>query len=90
MLFDDDPRKHHRRRMLTKNQKLGLGIVVLLIVDVIWVASSELTKVSAKVEANEVQKLTGFDFSSCIKMKTTTSPFSAHFSRLRSLLFTLS
>lgn len=46
MLFDDDTRKHHRRRMLTKNQKLGLGVVVLLIVDVIWVASSELTKVS--------------------------------------------
>lgn len=46
MLFDDGIQKHHRRRMLTKNQKLGLGIVVLLIVDVIWVASSEVTKVS--------------------------------------------
>lgn len=31
--------------MLNKPQRLFLGIVVLLIVDVIWVASSELTKV---------------------------------------------
>lgn len=32
--------------MLNKSQKLGLGIFLLLLVDVIWVASSELTKVS--------------------------------------------
>jgi hypothetical protein len=32
--------------MLNKSQKLGLGIGLLLIVDVIWVASSEATKVS--------------------------------------------
>lgn len=32
--------------MLNKSQKLGLGIALLLIVDVIWVASSEATKVS--------------------------------------------
>lgn len=32
--------------MLNKSQKLGLGIGILLIVDVIWVASSEATKVS--------------------------------------------
>ena len=32
--------------MLNKNQKLGLGVFILLIVDIIWVASSELTKVS--------------------------------------------
>lgn len=31
--------------MLNKSQKLGLGIVLLLLVDVIWVCSSELTKV---------------------------------------------
>lgn len=31
--------------MLSKSQKLSLGVVILLIVDVIWVASSELTKV---------------------------------------------
>jgi hypothetical protein len=32
--------------MLNKSQKLGLGIAVLLVVDVLWVASSEATKVS--------------------------------------------
>ena len=30
---------------LTKQQRFVLGIFVLLIVDIIWVASSELTKV---------------------------------------------
>ena len=30
---------------LSKQQRLVLGIFVLLIVDIIWVASSELTKV---------------------------------------------
>jgi hypothetical protein len=30
---------------LTKPQRLVLGVVVLIIVDLIWVASSELTKV---------------------------------------------
>lgn len=34
------------KTMFNKTQKLTLGIVLLLIVDVIWVASSELTKVS--------------------------------------------
>lgn len=32
--------------MLTKSQRLLLGLFVLLLVDVIWVSSSELTKVS--------------------------------------------
>lgn len=31
--------------MLNKAQKLLLGIVLLVLVDVIWVSSSELTKV---------------------------------------------
>lgn len=31
--------------MLTKTQRLILGLFVLLLVDVIWVSSSELTKV---------------------------------------------
>jgi solute carrier family 35, member F5 len=31
--------------MLTKTQKLILGIVLLILVDIIWVSSSELTKV---------------------------------------------
>lgn len=32
--------------LLTKSQRLILGLLVLLLVDVIWVLSSELTKVS--------------------------------------------
>lgn len=32
--------------MLTKTQRLILGLFVLLLVDVIWVSSSELTKVT--------------------------------------------
>ncbi|CAG9800718.1 unnamed protein product [Chironomus riparius] len=36
--------------MLNKPQKLGLGISLLLIVDIIWVASSELTKYLYKDE----------------------------------------
>lgn len=31
--------------MLNKAQKLVLGIVLLVLVDIIWVSSSELTKV---------------------------------------------
>ena len=31
---------------LSRAHRMGLGIIVLLIVDVIWVVSSELTKVS--------------------------------------------
>lgn len=31
--------------MLTKTYKLVLGIILLLVVDIIWVSSSELTKV---------------------------------------------
>lgn len=31
--------------MLNKNQRLFLGLFVLLLVDIIWVSSSELTKV---------------------------------------------
>lgn len=31
--------------MLTKSQRLILGALVLILVDVIWVSSSELTKV---------------------------------------------
>lgn len=33
------------RAMLTKTQRLVLGLFILLLVDVIWVSSSELTKV---------------------------------------------
>lgn len=36
--------------MLNKPQKLGLGISILLLVDIIWVASSELTKYLYKNE----------------------------------------
>lgn len=39
--------------MLNKSQKLTLGIVLLLVVDVIWVCSSELTKVSSSNEARD-------------------------------------
>jgi hypothetical protein len=35
----------HVERMLNKSQRLLLGLFVLLLVDVIWVSSSELTKV---------------------------------------------
>ena len=35
--------------MLNKSQRLLLGLFVLLLVDVIWVSSSELTKVSCEI-----------------------------------------
>lgn len=46
------------KKMFNKTQKLTLGIVLLLIVDVIWVASSELTKVSNNIPTNGVGLLT--------------------------------
>lgn len=79
--------------MLTKSQKLSLGIVLLLVVDVIWVASSELTKVSAlrnRLRLDFIVLLFFFHFSSCIKLKTTTSHSSARSSRLRCSPFTWS
>lgn len=42
MLFEA---KLANSEMLNKAQKLLLGIVLLVLVDVIWVSSSELTKV---------------------------------------------
>jgi hypothetical protein len=36
--------------MLNKSQRLLLGLFVLLLVDVIWVSSSELTKVRRTLE----------------------------------------
>lgn len=35
--------------MLNKTQRLLLGLFVLLLVDIIWVSSSELTKVSTLI-----------------------------------------
>lgn len=34
--------------ILTKSQRLILGLMILLLVDVIWVSSSELTKVNIR------------------------------------------
>ena len=49
---EDDETFVHRSRfsmsctgLLSKSQRLLLGLVILLLVDVIWVLSSELTKV---------------------------------------------
>ena len=41
---------------LSKQQRFILGIFVLLIVDIIWVASSELTKVSTIITVNALNK----------------------------------
>ena len=40
----EDP--HKLAVMMNKSQRLILGLSVLLLVDIIWVSSSELTKVS--------------------------------------------
>lgn len=39
----EDP--HKLAAMMNKSQRLVLGLLVLLLVDIIWVSSSELTKV---------------------------------------------
>jgi len=39
----EDP--HKLAAMMNKSQRLVLGFLVLLLVDIIWVSSSELTKV---------------------------------------------
>lgn len=39
--------------MLNKAQKLLLGIVLLVLVDIIWVSSSELTKVGSDAWCND-------------------------------------
>lgn len=39
----EDP--HKLAVMMNKSQRLVLGLIVLLLVDVIWASSSELTKV---------------------------------------------
>lgn len=39
----EDP--HRLAAMMNKSQRLILGLLVLLLVDIIWVSSSELTKV---------------------------------------------
>lgn len=42
---------------LTKSQRLVLGVIVLIIVDLIWVASSELTKVGLPIHKHENKAL---------------------------------
>lgn len=42
---------------LTKSQRLVLGVIVLIIVDLIWVASSELTKVGLTIHTHENKAL---------------------------------
>lgn len=39
----EDP--HKLAAMMNKSQRLVLGLLILLLVDIIWVSSSELTKV---------------------------------------------
>jgi len=41
-----DPSTSTTPSLLSRGQRLGLGILVLLLVDLIWVASSELTEVN--------------------------------------------
>lgn len=41
----EDP--HKLAAMMNKSQRLVLGLLILLLVDIIWVSSSELTKVSS-------------------------------------------
>lgn len=45
MSVADDKANLSLGAMLNKNQRLFLGLFVLLLVDIIWVSSSELTKV---------------------------------------------
>lgn len=40
-----DNNNNNAKKMLTRTQKLILGVTILIMVDVIWVTSSELTKV---------------------------------------------
>lgn len=42
----EDP--HKLAAMMNKSQRLVLGLLVLLLVDIIWVSSSELTKVRSR------------------------------------------
>lgn len=41
----DNNNNNNAKKMLTRTQKLILGVTILIMVDVIWVTSSELTKV---------------------------------------------
>lgn len=60
--------------MLTKTQRLILGSFVLLVVDIIWVSSSELTKVTHLFLFTIIQ--------SSIKVKQSTFAFVEFISKL--------
>ncbi len=70
--------------ILSKPQRLGIGILVLLLVDVIWVSSSELTKVSLmksliyRYKSQLSYKMMLLICSTFSRMKTTASHILAH------------
>lgn len=47
----EDP--HKLAAMVNKSQRLVLGLLVLLLVDIIWVSSSEFTKVRGEGEGQK-------------------------------------
>lgn len=64
--------------MLTKTQRLILGSFVLLLVDIIWVSSSELTKVFYNIILETVCTYIINCFSTYIEMKRLKSRFFVH------------
>lgn len=80
----EDPQK--LAVIMNKSQRLVLGLIVLLLVDVIWVSSSELTKVSNTKQLFESELLNFvqcvFVFSTSIRRQNLTNLSSAHTSRL--------
>lgn len=85
--------------MLSRTHKLILGIAILLLVDLIWVSSSELTKVISHNQhrprhaSHILAVFTDYllyvilPHSFCTKMKTSTSPSSVRTSKRQCLHF---
>lgn len=68
--------------MLTKTQRLILGLFVLLLVDVIWVSTSELTKVKLGFRSPYFMcTYPDFCYSTYIIMKNLENHFSTRISK---------
>jgi hypothetical protein len=74
---------------LNRSQKFTLGIVLLILVDVIWVASSELTKVRKFAQVDiKINISFYFIYSTYTKKKLTKSPYLPPMSKLQCFAYT--
>jgi len=72
----EDP--HKLAAMMNKSQRLVLGLLVLLLVDIIWVSSSELTKVRPSFLSYRIAIFPYLTFSASVMTSLRTNIYCLH------------